>query len=136
MNSDSETAIAILIQARSGQTLESLLKTTTWSPSERRIRAAKTLIGGFALTLGFLFLPIAHFILVPMGLIITPIIALKISGLKRIIPRQGLLCPKCSSSFEFPFAFQLAHEIEIQCDACREVLRLTVGQKAFDKCDP
>lgn len=136
MNSNFESALLVLVKARTGESTGAALKLKTWSPLERRVRASKVFIGGLMLTLGFVFLPIAHFILVPLGLIITPLVSFKMYRLKQVVLRQTLLCPKCNHAFEFPFSFGLIRSIEVQCDACREVLMVSGDPKSLAKYDP
>jgi hypothetical protein len=120
----SQDFIPITIQARSGQNIATTLQLKRWSPAQRRARALRILGIGFLLTFVFVFLPIAHFILVPLGLVLTPIIAFKVSKLETVYPNQSLICPKCSQPVQFAFSFSLTLPLDTQCDACREVLKI------------
>jgi hypothetical protein len=71
-----------------------------WDQKERMKRALKA--GGifFGLAIVCIFLPLVHFVLVPLFLLATPLVATYIYGQTQIIVGGEGVCPECQAPFE------------------------------------
>jgi hypothetical protein len=72
----------------------------SWSKPERTKRALKAWGLGWCFAVASVFLPIAHFILVPAFLIGSPIVAYFISKQKSVILGGQSVCPSCGKTLE------------------------------------
>ncbi len=83
------------LTARTGQTTDGKVTTTTWSERERLFRALK--FGGitWAAAIICVILPIVHFILVPSLLVAGPIVAIWNFRKKSIVEGGSGKCPFC-----------------------------------------
>jgi len=118
-----EELISISVETRTGERGLCKLRSLNWSDEERRNRALKAGLIGFGLTVGFVFLPIIHFVLVPLSLIVTPFVVRKIFRQKTFIPGQEMACPKCQQNFGLPGMMEM-NECEFICDHCRSLVVL------------
>ncbi len=112
------------VKARSGESAEFSVRVIQWTPKERTQRAVKIVAIGLSLSFIFIFLPIVHFVLLPLALILTPIIAWYTYRQVEEIPAQNLGCPHCGASAQMPSQTQFTKQ-EVLCDSCRTVLEIT-----------
>jgi hypothetical protein len=84
------------------------LEVETFSSLTRLKRTIWTVIGGLALTILLTFIPILHFVLVPLGLLGTLFVAsFRNAQRNRVLSGTGT-CPECKASFTIyarPFSF-------------------------------
>lgn len=116
--------IPVQVAARSGESVGIQLQMMEWSEKERTHRAIRVGLIGGGLTLVSLFLPIAHFILVPLGIILTPFFARRAYAQKVVYPTQSIVCPKCGATVQWPLSFEVSDR-ELLCEKCRSVLKIT-----------
>jgi hypothetical protein len=76
------------------------VRVESWDKSERTKRAIKTWAGGWGLAVASVFLPGAHFILVPTFLIATPFVAYFVSKQNSVILGGESVCPYCDKPFK------------------------------------
>ncbi|NOY63425.1 MAG: hypothetical protein GXP10_09815 [Gammaproteobacteria bacterium] len=72
-----------------------VLHVTAFNSSDRMRRAVKTLAIMWGIALVTLFIPLAHFVLVPAFLIMGPILAVKRYKLAEVVEKATGACPKC-----------------------------------------
>ncbi|MBN8554346.1 MAG: hypothetical protein J0L93_02785 [Deltaproteobacteria bacterium] len=111
---------------RSGEKNQGQLRIIFWSKEERLKRALKAAGIGLGLTFIFIFLPIVHFILVPLALIITPLVSVYLYKQTEEVPKQNLICPKCAANVEVSSSNKF-EKIELICDSCRSVLEISAN---------
>ncbi len=66
-----------------------------FSQGDRVKRGVSTALKCLGVTLVCLFIPGAHFILVPLGLLLTPVIVLMVARIPTKILSSNVSCPKC-----------------------------------------
>lgn len=115
-----ERMVTVELKARSGEISDTVVRKISWLPAERTKRALKVGAIGLGLTIAFVFVPIAHFVLVPLGLILTPVAMYFAHKQIQLFPKQNLNCPKCHHSVEW--AARTYAQGEIFCDHCRTVI--------------
>jgi hypothetical protein len=95
------------------------------SNSERvKLAAAR---GGlfFFLAVASVFIPVFHFVLVPLFLILSVFFAFKTRKAKAFVGAFSAPCPKCNQTIEMKAQY-LEDEIRFFCPHCRDQLKLTV----------
>lgn len=93
-------------------------------PAMRSKRALKVAGIGFGITLFCVLIPGLHFILVPAGLIATPIVAWITYGKTALVQTTGIPCPSCGKEFRLatqPPRFPLRET----CEHCHQEVTLT-----------
>ncbi len=98
-------------------------------PGERLVRALAGLGMFWGLALLGLFIPVAHFILVPTFLTAGFVVAVKRAREdNRLIAVRGA-CPRCSVEQEFKVGGRLTADRTFDCPNCHDQLLLAVGRK-------
>lgn len=97
-----------------------------YSISERRRRALGVFVIGFLLSAASVVVPILHFLLVPLGLIITILLTKNRLNTEAIITSGAGTCPACQAPFQimkrkfhFPFT-------DI-CEKCSRTINIGTG---------
>lgn len=95
------------------------LWTKTLAPSEQKKRALK--FSGLSLVLSFVsvFIPIAHFVLVPGFLIGSVVLYFMVSRTKTLVQKSEVHCPHCQQVGE-NLIDQIDFPKQITCDSCRK----------------
>lgn len=85
----------VVVKTRDGKTSLGKVSIQQWSQPERLKRALK--FGGFSwlLAVGSVFLPIAHFILVPLFLLAGPVVAILTFKQESVVLGGETICPSC-----------------------------------------
>jgi hypothetical protein len=93
----------------------------------RRVARALTALGTFwGLALGGLFIPVAHFILVPTFATAGIIAAILRAREDRRLLRVRGRCPRCGIEQDFAAGGRLAREVRLDCPHCHNSLRCTL----------
>jgi hypothetical protein len=104
-----------------------------FGPGERMRRALKWGGALFGLAVVSVFLPIAHFVLVPGFLIAAIVFFARRLGQARKIEKVVGRCPRCGLEQEFELErVPLEGEIELTCQSCRNRIR---GERIEDAAD-
>jgi hypothetical protein len=90
-----------------------------WPTGERAIRVSKGLGACWGLALVTLFIPVAHFFLVPGFLISGLVIAARWSGQTRTYVDVRARCPACEQESDFKVQGKFLLPKETNCQACR-----------------
>ena len=106
------------------------LYSQAFSNAERVQRALKMLAILWALALVTVFIPIAHFVLVPTFLLAGPIVAFRRYGMKSALEKVGAVCPACSQKIIIPLEPTDQLPKRTYCPACNKPLRLVYNSAA------
>lgn len=99
-----------------------VLRVITRDRGTRTRRAVLTWIGGWTLAVLAVFLPLLHFVLVPLLLVGTPLLALQRLGERvNVLDVRGN-CPGCGAAQEQPLKSAARERLEFRCDACRRAI--------------
>jgi len=100
------------------------------APPQRLGRALAGLGMCWALALGGLFIPVAHFILVPTFLVAGIVVAVKRAREdRRLILIRGA-CPRCGAAQEFKPGGRFTTGRSVDCPKCHGILTLATGETA------
>jgi len=119
----------ILLKSKACEPTRAVMHIETFSPQEQKIRAAKSLLGIWLVAALCVFIPIAHFILVP-GFLIAGVVA---ASRKLKLAEEGREasgeCPTC----HHPVTIDLEKSSELpqwrKCPDCGNNLELAAIQK-------
>ena len=100
------------------------------APSQRLGRTLAGLGTFWALALGGLFIPVAHFILVPTFLVTGIIVAVKRAREDRRLVQLRGACPRCGAAQEFAPGGRFATGRSVDCPKCHGTLTLVAGEAA------
>lgn len=106
------------------------LYSQAFSNTERLRRALKMLVILWAVALVTVFIPIAHFVLVPTFLLAGPIVALRRYGMKSALEKVGGVCPACGQEIAIPLEPSDWLPKRTYCPACNKPLRLMYNDPA------
>jgi len=109
---------------------EGLARVRFWPTGERAIRVAKGLGACWGLALVTLFIPLAHFVLVPGFLIGGLVIAARWSGQTRTYVDVRGHCPACEEETGFKVRGKFLLPKETNCQACHARVILTPRQRS------
>jgi hypothetical protein len=84
----------------------------------------------WALALGGLFIPVAHFILVPTFVVAGIVVAIKRAREDRRLLLLHGACPRCGAAHEFKPGGRFATGRSIDCPKCHGTLTLVTGESA------
>ena len=97
------------------------LEVQEFSTRDRLVRAVRTVALCLSATLACVFIPAAHFVLVPLGLLVTPLITILVFRAQTKILSAKLICPKCNAEIRL-LASQEKYPLYERCVECgREV---------------
>lgn len=100
------------------------------TPPQRLGRALAGLGVCWALALGGLFIPVAHFILVPTFVVAGIVVAVKRAReVRRLLLLRGA-CPRCGAAPEFKPGGRFATGRSADCPKCHGTLTLVTGETA------
>jgi hypothetical protein len=112
----------------------------TLGPGRRLSRAAAALGICWGLAFPAVFLPVAHFVLVPGLLIAGPVLAVMQLRQRRRVVRIHGTCPRCGVTQDFAPGGALRPRRTVDCPHCRNDLTLVVdlgeGTTAGDQPEP
>lgn len=94
-------------------------------------RVGRTLAGlgmFWALALGGLFIPVAHFILVPTFVVTGIIVAVKRAREDRRLVELRGACPRCGAAQEFKPGGRFATGRSVDCPKCHGILTLVASE--------
>lgn len=94
-----------------------------WSPPQRRLRALKALGLSLSLAVFSIFIPLLHFILVPLFLLTGPVAAWWVSAQENRISGGKARCPSCGSPFEIART-KLRWPLRDVCSGCHEEIQI------------
>ena len=98
--------------------------------SQRFGRALASLGICWALALGGLFIPVAHFILVPTFVVAGIVVAIRRAREDRRLLLLHGACPRCGAAQEFKPGGRFATGRSIDCPKCHGTLTLVTGESA------
>ncbi len=89
------TKLPVVIQSNKGATAAGMVEFKTWTRAERTRRGLKAWGITWGLALVAVFLPILHFVLVPLLLIAGPVMFFSASAQEEVILGGQGTCPDC-----------------------------------------
>lgn len=92
----------------------------------RTRRAALTWAGCWGCAVLAVFLPLLHFVLVPLLLIGGPMLALQRSRERYQLLRVRGACPGCGATLDEPMQSALSTGITLRCASCRRAVTLVL----------
>jgi hypothetical protein len=100
------------------------------APGERLARTAAALGACWGLALVSVFIPVAHFVLVPTFFVAGIAVAVaRAREATRLLAVRGA-CPRCAREQEFPAGGRLTPGRTLDCPACHNTLTLTADPAA------
>lgn len=100
---------------------------------QRTRRAVLTWLAGWGLAVLAVFLPVLHFILVPLLLIGGPLLALQRLGERvSVIDVRGI-CPGCGVAQEQPLKSGARPRLEFRCESCRRAIGVVLPPELLAK---
>ncbi len=118
------TSEAIVIKCNESAASVAELHSRTFSNGERMVRAGKILAICWGLALITLFIPIAHFFLVPTFLIAGPVMAFMKYKVETVLEEAHGVCPECSESVDIELDPGDKLPKRTYCPACNKPLQL------------
>jgi hypothetical protein len=100
------------------------------TPAQRLGRALAGLGMFWALALGGLFIPVAHFILVPTFVVTGIIVAVKRAREDRRLAQLRGACPRCGAAQEFKPGGRFVTGRSVNCAKCHGTLTVVVDETA------
>lgn len=97
----------------------------SWTPSERRVRALKTLLKFWVGSMISVIFPLVHFILVPGLFIAGPVVAYFILQQEQVVTSGHTECPKCQAQVMIKKAHYKGKITEV-CRKCYSELEIRV----------
>jgi DNA-directed RNA polymerase subunit RPC12/RpoP len=115
----------VSVTAFGGKNAPGLLRIRVWSGPQRAARTAKALLGCWVLSALSLFIPVAHFFLVPGFFVAGIVLAVRRAGEGRTLVQLRGACPRCGREEPLGLRGKALLPKEIQCPGCsaRLVLR-------------
>jgi hypothetical protein len=101
-----------------------ILRIRVWSAPERAVRTAKALLGCWILAALSLFIPVAHFFLVPGFFVAGIVLAVRRAGEGRTLVQVRGACPRCGRDEPLGLRGKAIFPKEIQCPGCGARLAL------------
>lgn len=96
------------------------------APGERLFRAARALAGCWGLGVVSVFIPLAHFFLVPGFLLLGPVLAVQRLGEAVTVVKARGACPACGQPLDVTLKDRWKPAIPVRCAACRRRIELVV----------
>jgi hypothetical protein len=93
--------LPVHLSAADGRRQAGELELRVWSPAERRGRAIRAWGICWAIMVCSVFIPLAHFVLVPGFFLAGPIVAWFVSRVPNAVTGGEARCPSCGEPFEF-----------------------------------
>ena len=100
------------------------LHTRTFTPGERMGRAGKLLGISWLLEVVTLFIPIAHFVLVPLFLIAGPVMAVMRYKSESVMEKAHGVCPECANTIDIELEPNDKLPKRTYCPVCSKPLQL------------
>lgn len=116
-NTTTET-VKVILKTVAGNTHADTIELIHWTPSQRTMRAMKSLGIFWGLAVFSVFLPVAHFVLVPMFLILGPIFAVSTYKQDASIVAKALVCPECKEPLKVS-SQKMKWPLLLVCDSCK-----------------
>lgn len=119
---ESKTHTRTIIATSAGEKSTGELVAIEFGSRERSKRAGVTALKCLGCTLVCLFIPGAHFVLVPLGLLLTPVITFFVWRVPTKIVSAKVTCPKCGGTVQV-LTMQERYPLFETCATChREVV--------------
>lgn len=115
--------VPVRLVAREGTSTEAVVYRKTLGSPERAWRALIVLGTCWLLAAVTVFIPLAHFVLVPGFLIAGPIVAYKRYGAQSVVMGGLATCPRCNASVRVKYATE-DWPLSASCDACRAIVEV------------
>ena len=93
-------SIPVCLSTAQGAVKDGTAYVQRWNPSQRMRRAVKALAITWGLAILAVFIPILHFLLVPILIILGPILASINYNKNSVILGGNAICPNCDNEFE------------------------------------
>lgn len=120
---------AVLVTVFGKPARDGVARVRVWPPRARALRVARGLGACWVLAVPALFVPVAHFVLVP-GLVIGGVVlALRWSGQTRTFAQVDGVCPSCGQEAGFSVRGKFKLPRETNCGSCgaRVILKAAAG---------
>jgi hypothetical protein len=116
-------AVPVRLLDRQEEQTEAVVYTGELSNGQRAARAAKTLMACWALAVGSVLIPMAHFVLVPGFLIAGPLLAANRYGQRATVLGGAGQCPTCDNEV-LVAAQALSWPLWARCETCHKDLEV------------
>jgi hypothetical protein len=123
---ESKTHTRTVSVKSAGETSTGDLVAVEFGSRERSKRAIVTALKCLGVTTVCLFIPGAHFILVPLGLLLTPVISFLAWRVKTKIVSAAIKCPKCGGTVQV-LTMQERYPLYETCGSCHREVSITVA---------
>ena len=126
------TEVPVSIHSRNNHDLpqaQGMLKVVEWTARERFKNSVKTFGTFFALTCFAVIMPVIHYILVPVLMITTFVMALEKYSQLRFIEGGTGSCPKCGESIELEKS-KYKERLTDSCAKCHEDVEVLMNSKS------
>ncbi|MEQ1832760.1 MAG: hypothetical protein ABL977_06855 [Candidatus Eisenbacteria bacterium] len=110
-----------------------VLRIVTRDARTRTRRAVLTWVTGWALAVLAVFLPLLHFVLVPLLLVGTPLLALQRLGERVSVLDVRGTCPGCGVAQEQRIKSAARPRLEFRCDSCRRAIGVVLPPELFER---
>jgi hypothetical protein len=100
---------------------------------ERTRRAVLTWLAGWGLAIVAVFLPVLHFILVPLLFLGGPLLALHRLGERVSVLEVSGECPGCGAAQRQPLNAGAKPRLEFRCDACGRAIGVALPEELLAK---
>jgi predicted RNA-binding Zn-ribbon protein involved in translation (DUF1610 family) len=123
---ESKTHTRVVTATSSGEHTTGELIAVEFGTRERSKRAMLTALKCLGCTLVCLFIPGAHFILVPLGLLLTPVVTFFVWRVRTKILSAKIACPKCGGTVQV-LTMQERYPLYETCSSCHREIAITVA---------
>lgn len=124
---ESKTHERTVVATSAGENSSGELVVVEFGSRERSKRAILTALKSLGVTTVCLFIPGAHFILVPLGLLLTPLFAFLIWRVRTKIVSAKIGCPKCGSPVQV-LTMQERYPLYETCGVCHREIAITAAR--------
>ncbi len=114
----------LVISGYHGAPTPATLIVVTFDPTRRMRRAAQGLLGFWGAMVVSVFIPIAHFVLVPSFFVIGIWQFVKRLHAHRLVKGARGVCPDCGKAQDFDTGARVALPMSVQCRSCHRGLTL------------
>ncbi len=108
---------------KSEKSLDSELKIRSWDKRERTVRALKTWGILWAVMVPAIFIPVLHFLLVPLLFFGGPLAAIYLYRQENQIQKGELPCPACNNPIQISSG-PVSWPLHTRCGSCQRFIRL------------
>jgi hypothetical protein len=119
----SQVTIPVMIKSANNLESHGEVWLRNWEKKERTLRAFKSLGICWGLAIVTVFIPLAHFILVPSFLLAGPVLFFMTISQEQVILGGKGICPKCKKEFNIVRS-QVKWPISDLCNHCQTQLKI------------